>query len=120
MPPRQWRFRVNDMIDAIEAIATYSEDLDEDGFTHNRLVVDAVLRNLTVIGEAAASLPETIRMAAPKIPWTEIIGMRNVVVHGYFGVSLPMVWQTIQADLPQLHNHLAQLLREGPAADDAQ
>ena len=115
MPPRSWRFRVDDILKAIDAVEVYTEGLDGDGFEAERMVVDAVLRNLSVIGEAAVNIPEEIRQLAPGVPWPDVIGMRNIVVHEYFGVSLPVVWHTIRVELPQLRESLLDLIARGPA-----
>ncbi len=114
MPRRHWRFRVQDMLGAIAAAETYCEGPDAGSFRESGVIVDAVLRNLTVIGEAAAGLPPEICALAPGIPWGDLRGMRNVLVHEYFGVSLEIVWQTVQDDLPQLREQLADLLASLP------
>lgn len=75
------------MLDAIRAIGEFIEDLDFDTFRNDRKTVDAVVRNLEVIGEAARYVPETVREKFDDIPWSSIIGMRSVLVHEYFGVD---------------------------------
>ena len=85
------------------------QGLDGAAFAGNSLVVDAVLRNISVIGEAASKLPEEFVRAHPEIEWRKIVGMRNRLIHGYFGVSTPLVWQTIQTHLPDLRDKLDQL-----------
>lgn len=87
MPPRAWRLRFDDMLDAIQAIEQFIEGLDFDAFRDDRKTVDAVVRNPEVIGEAARYVPETIREEFDDIPWTSIIGMRSVLFHEYFGVD---------------------------------
>ncbi len=118
MPPRSWRFRIRDILNAIAAVERYTGDLDESTFEVERMVVDAVLRNLTVIGEAAVNIPDQIRQVAPGVPWPEVIGMRNIVVHEYFGVSLPIVWHTIRVELPQLRESLLELVARIPDETD--
>ena len=71
---------------------------------------DAVIRNLTIIGEAAGQVFEPFMAAHPEIPWQQMAGMRNILVHRYFGVDLGEVWQTATGDLPGLRNVLAPLL----------
>jgi len=100
---------VEDMRESIAKILTYTADLTEASFTRNDLVVDAVLRNIEVIGEAASKLPASFRDAHPEIAWRQLIGMRNRLIHAYFGVSLGIVWQTIQKAIPQLSSSLKQL-----------
>ena len=115
MPPRNWKFRVDDILKAIEAVEDYTDDLDASTFEARRIVIDAVLRNLTVIGEAAAGIPDEIKARAPEVPWQDVIGMRNIVVHEYFGVSLPIVWHTAKAELPKLRESLLALLAKMPS-----
>ena len=98
-----------DIREALAKIAVYVQGLDEAAFASNSLVVDAVLRNISVIGEAASRLPEDYVRAHSEIEWRKIIGMRNRLIHGYFGVSLPLVWQTIQTHLPDLRDKLNKL-----------
>jgi uncharacterized protein with HEPN domain len=102
------------MLEAIAAAESYCRGLDAESFRHSGMVVDAVLRNLTVIGEAAASLPDEVCVLAPAVPWSDVRGMRNVLVHEYFGVSLEIVWQTVQEDLPLLREQLSRLLKLAP------
>lgn len=88
MPPRQWRLRIEDMLDSAHAIEEFVEGLDFDAFRNDRKTVDAVVRNIEVIGEAARYVPETVRGQLKDIPWTDVIGMRSVLIHEYFGVDL--------------------------------
>ena len=64
------------------------------------MVVDAVLHNFPIIGEAAQYIPEDMQAENPQVPWVQIKGMRNIIVHEYFGVSLEILWHTIQNELP--------------------
>ena len=110
MPPRDWRFRISDSLDSIERIQRYSSQLDQESFRRNQLVVDAVIRNLAVIGEAARHVPEDVIARHPDLPWEDMRDMRNVVVHEYFGVSLDVIWSTIQHNLPPLVPVLRRIL----------
>ncbi len=109
MPRREWFFRVQDMLDALARIREYTASLDEVSFRSNRLVVDAVIRNIATLGEAASAVPFDVRERHPAIPWQKLVSMRNVLVHEYFGISLEVVWRTIQDDLPPLSTLLADL-----------
>ena len=83
-----------------------------EAFSANDLVVDAVLRNFTVIGEATRHVPTYVTTAYPQIPWRLMQDMRNVVIHDYPNVSLQVVWETIQNDLPLLLEPLRNLPEE--------
>ncbi len=112
MPPRTWRLRVEDILDAASSIDAYTSGLDFDGFQSDRKTVDAVVRNLEVIGEAARHLAALQRELPPDIPWADISGMRNILIHEYFGVDLGIVWHTVTVDLPLLRAKLLPLLED--------
>ncbi|MCE5277686.1 MAG: DUF86 domain-containing protein [Planctomycetaceae bacterium] len=110
MPPRDWKFRVRDIIDAVHAIEEYTRNMTFEAFCADRKTVDAVARNFTIIGEAARAMPKQIVANHPEIPWGLMNATRNVLVHVYFGVSETIVWRTIQHDLPLLLAPLQKLL----------
>ena len=94
---------------AIQKIGRYTSQMDHDAFLRDELVIDGVARNLEIIGEAARQLPEEFRRAHPQIPWTQIAGLRNRIVHDYFGLDLEIIWQIIQHDLPELEKEIRAL-----------
>jgi uncharacterized protein with HEPN domain len=111
MPPeRGWKLRISDIIDAITAIQEYTAGMDFDDFTEDRKTVDAVVRNFTIIGEAAIRVPQQVINTNPEIPWRDMSDLRNIVVHEYFGVSDKILWETIESDLPPLVPLLERLL----------
>ncbi len=81
-------------------------------FKKNKLVVDAVIRNFEIIGEASTHIPHTFRTTHPHVPWKQMTAMRNVLIHEYFGVNLGTVWQTVQTRLPTLKQQLLELPTE--------
>lgn len=106
------RIPILDIIEAIEHIEQYTDNVDEVSFSKDWKLQDAVIYRLAIIGEAAKNIPETIQKQHPDVPWRDIIGFRNVVIHEYSGVSLGTVWQIVKKDLPQLKQKL-QLLSSG-------
>ena len=110
MPPRDSRMRVEDMLDAIAKIMRYTDGMTSDEFGSDEKTVDAVARNLEVIGEAARHISNDVKERENQIPWVEISGMRNFLIHQYADVSLPTVWETIHQDLPPLVPMLQSLL----------
>ena len=102
MPLRNWLFRISDILDAVSAVETYVAGMTYEDFIADRKTVDAVVRNLIIIGEASVHIPEEICMAHAEIPWQDMRAMRNFVVHEYFGVSDRILWDTVQIDLPSL------------------
>jgi uncharacterized protein with HEPN domain len=110
VPPRDWHLRIEDMIDAVDAISGFVKDTNFDAFCQDRKTVDAVVRNLEVIGEAARFIPEQVRQRFPDVPWENIIGMRSVLIHEYFGVDFEILWATVQNDLPTFGTRLKSIL----------
>lgn len=100
------------ILEAIERIQHYVDDLDEVGFLNSKLVQDAVIRNLEVIGEASRNIerihPE-FAAAHPELPLALANDMRNALAHGYFKVDLEIVWKTIQSNLPDLHAQITEV-----------
>ena len=89
-------------MDAVSAVETYVTGMTYEDFVADRKTVDAVVRNLIIIGEAAVHIPREICTAHTEIPWQDMSAMRNFVVHEYFGVSDRILWDTVQIDLPPL------------------
>ena len=112
MPRRKWKLRIRHILEAIDKIRVYTAGMSFETFSANNLVVDAVLRNFMVIGEATRHVPTHVTTAYPQIPWRLMQDMRNVVVHDYPNVSLQVVWETIQNDLPLLLEPLRHLLED--------
>jgi uncharacterized protein with HEPN domain len=105
--------------DHLEDIAHYTAKaeefmagLDLAQFSANEEKTLAVLHALQIIGEAAAHLPRSIRRRYPEIPWTDIVGMRNLIVHGYYLMDLEIVWKTVRQDLPPLREAVDQIRSE--------
>jgi len=110
VPPRDWRLRIEDMLDAADAIAKFVERANFDAFCRDRKTVDAVIRNLEVIGEAARHVPDSVRERFAEIPWADIVGMRSILVHEYFGIDFEILWHTAQTDIPTLVPSLKSIL----------
>ncbi len=93
------------ILQAIENIERYTDDMDEPAFLNNQLVQDAVIRNFEIIGEASRNIEladPDFATAHPEIPLAFAYEMRNALAHGYFKVDLEIVWKTIEVDLPEL------------------
>jgi len=103
--------RLRDILEAIAAIDRY-HDRVRSAFEQDELLQVWFLRHLQIIGEAARRLPEEIRNLAPDIPWHKIIGMRNILVHGYFEIDLDVVWDAVQQDVPPLKPAVEALLEK--------
>ncbi|BCS32671.1 DUF86 domain-containing protein [Luteitalea sp. TBR-22] len=102
MPPRDSSLRLQDIIEAITRIRRYTATHTLESFAADDMTVDAVVRNLEVIGEAARHVDEdTVRRLAA-VPWRDMRDLRNLLAHEYFGVSIPIIWETVVRDLPQV------------------
>jgi uncharacterized protein with HEPN domain len=99
-------------LEAIARIQSYTRGLTFDQFQLDRKTIDAVERNFILIGEAARHVPAEVTGRYPSVPWRNMRNMRNVVVHGYWGVDLERVWDAIQQDLPPLLPLLRQVLEQ--------
>ncbi|MCG2743983.1 MAG: DUF86 domain-containing protein [Desulfobacteraceae bacterium] len=93
-------------------MAEYTKDLDFSSWSQDRKTIDAVIRNLEIIGEAASHIPESIQSKYPEIPWIQMKGMRNILIHEYFGVDIDVLWQTVIDDLPRLKKQIETLYCE--------
>ena len=102
------------IMDAIERIGEYTSDMMYEEFSENHLVQDGVIRQIEIIGEAAKRLSEGTKDMDRSIPWKDVIGMRNKLIHDYFGVDIDAVWDTVEKDIPLLKAKMQPLLdRQG-------
>jgi uncharacterized protein with HEPN domain len=97
--------------DALDRVAAYTAG-GREGFFGDPKTQDAVVRNLEIVGEAAKRLSESVRALAPEVPWKAIAGMRDKLVHDYFGLNLEIVWQTVEREAPGLRRRIEEMLRQ--------
>jgi uncharacterized protein with HEPN domain len=102
---------------AIKKILRYLESVDESEFRADELLQDAVIRNLEIIGEAVSKLSAGLKVKHLDVPWTEISGMRNRLIHGYMSVNLQIVWDTVQKVLPHFSCRIQQIQSALPSID---
>lgn len=100
---------VQHILEAINQIDTYLGDRVIEDFMASRMVQDAVIRQLEIIGEATKNLSNSSKIAAPEIPWRDIAGMRDILIHQYFGVDLTAVWKSAVEELPGIKKQLETL-----------
>lgn len=109
--PRDPRVHLKDILEAVRRIGSYTVNMDLVAFAKNDMAIDAVIRNLEVIGETAGRIPEEIRAGSPEIEWRKIIALRNVLAHEYFGVHTKIVWDVIVDKLPPLAGACQEILK---------
>jgi len=100
---------IDHILSSIKDIQTYTEGMNKEMFMLNKLVQDAVIRNIEIVGEAAKNLPQAFRNEHQHIPWRSIAGMRDVLIHDYMNADLEAVWTTVTQHLPALKNNLEAL-----------
>ncbi len=108
--PRAWRLRIEDILEAINNIAEDIAAMEYQQFQNDRKTRNSVIRELQIIGEAARYIPPEIEARYPNIPWRLMRGMRNILVHEYFGVDWAIIWQTAKVNLPPLEGSLQKIL----------
>jgi len=110
---RDYGLYLKDILAAIESIEGFVEGMDLEGFRADDKTASAVMRKFEIIGEAAKQIPDDIRQKYPQIPWKEMAGMRDKLVHFYFGIDYKLVWRTIKERFPQLKPDIQRILRQG-------
>ncbi|MEZ5054960.1 MAG: DUF86 domain-containing protein [Chitinophagales bacterium] len=109
MPERPSNILIEDIMEAISKIEKYTTNLSFQDFIENDLVVDAVERNIEIIGEACNQLPNSFMLSHPEVEWHKPISMRNRLIHGYFSVDLHLLWNTITQILPDFKTQILHL-----------
>jgi uncharacterized protein with HEPN domain len=112
---RHWRLRVQDIIDCAEKVEEYTRGLDFETFAGNRMAVDAVVRNLEIMGEAARHVPPEIQARCPEVAWRLMNDMRNLLIHAYPRVDRGAVWQAVTEDVRPTRERLVRLLEDEEA-----
>src|SRR3972149_7305974 len=100
------------ILDAINIVEEYLHGVSESQFNNTRLLQDGVIRQIEIIGEAVRHISKDIRKTYPEIPWQDVAGMRDKLIHGYFGVDIEKVWDTVQDDLSVLKEQVKGILKD--------
>jgi uncharacterized protein with HEPN domain len=99
---REYVDYLQDILDAIEKVEQFVQGMDFAQFSSDTKTRFAVIRALEIIGEASKKIPETFKRQNPDLPWREMAGIRNKLIHEYFGLNLQVVWKTVNEDIPKL------------------
>ena len=101
---------LKDIVDAIQKIKEYTNDIDLEHFKKSPMIIDAAVRNLEIIGEAISQIPEDVKQKYSGVPWQEIKDFRNVVIHKYYRVDIDILWDIIQHKLDGLNDQIEEIL----------
>jgi len=112
MSKRDITLFLEDIIEAIERISEYIGDNSKEEFLNDQKTIDAVVRNIEIIGEAVSNIPEDLRNKNPQVPWKKIVGVRNIVIHKYFGVDTDTLWVIITKQLPEFKSQISMIMNE--------
>lgn len=107
---REYRDYLQDICDAIADIIEFVAGMDKEAFAKDKKTFNAVIRSLEIIGEATKKVPAEVKLKSTTIPWVEMAGMRDKLIHEYFGVDIDIVWETIQHDLDRVEKSIKELL----------
>jgi uncharacterized protein with HEPN domain len=100
MKKRDYRDYLSDILESIDDIESFTNDMSFDDFVDDKKTLKAVIRSIEVMGEATKRIPESIRAKYPNVPWKKMAGMRDKLIHEYHGVDLEILWKTINEDIP--------------------
>ena len=108
---RSYKLYLKDILVAIKKINKYTKGLTFGRLKRNALVIDAIVRNLEIIGEASKNIPTKIREKYPDIEWKKVCGLRDILIHEYFGIDLQILWDIIKNKLPDLNRKIVRVLK---------
>ena len=112
MSKRNQKLFLQDILESIEKIESYTANLEFEEFLANEMVKDAVIRNFEVIGEASTHISGKLKSKYPSIPWNKVKSMRNFVTHEYFGINYDVIWETIKKSLPDLKRKISEVITQ--------
>ncbi|MBI3051733.1 DUF86 domain-containing protein [Candidatus Woesearchaeota archaeon] len=109
---REYGDYIQDIIDSIKETEEFTKEWSFDDFKEDKKTINAVIRSLEIMGEAAKKIPDDIRKKYPKIPWKEMAGIRDKLIHEYHGVDLEIIWKVVKEELPPIKPNIIKLLNE--------
>jgi len=110
--PRDYRLYLDDILESVDRITEYVADMDFPSFISDQKTIDAVVRNLEIIGEAAKNLPDDMKSTMSDIEWKKITGLRNILAHEYFGINKEIIWDIVQNKISVVKSACEQMIKE--------
>ena len=112
MKRRDLRDYLQDILDAVDDIERFVTDIGYEQFINDKKTLNAVVRSIEVIGEASKRLPESFKKKNRELPWREITGMRDKLIHAYFGMDTETIWKTVKENIPQLKQTIKKMVKD--------
>lgn len=109
---RDYRLYLSDIQEAANKIITFTKGYSYKKFSADERTVDAVIRNLEVIGEASKHVPKRLKDQYPEVDWHAMVGLRNIIAHEYFGVDLKIIWKTVRERIPELNKQIKSIIAD--------
>ena len=109
---RDYKLYLDDILEATTRIEKYTKELTLEKFKKDNLVIDGVVRNLEIIGEAVKNIPADVKDKHPDIEWKKIAGLRDILAHEYFGIDIEILWDIVDNKLPELKKEISRLLKK--------
>lgn len=112
MKNRDYRDYLQDILDAVNDIESFVDDMTYEAFIKDRKTLNAVVRSIEIIGEASKNIPETMKTKYKELPWKQMAGMRDKLIHAYFGIDTETLWKAVKENIPPLKKAIQKILKE--------
>ncbi|MGD0070178.1 MAG: DUF86 domain-containing protein [Candidatus Bathyarchaeia archaeon] len=112
MKSRDYRDYLQDILDAVNDIESFVDGMTYEEFIKDRKTLNAVVRSIEIIGEASKNIPETLKANCKELPWKQMAGMRDKLIHAYFGVDIETLWKAVKENIPPLKKAIQKMLKD--------
>ena len=112
MKSRDYRDYLQDILDAVNNIESFVDGMTYEEFIKDRKTLNAVVRSIEIIGEASKNIPETLKANCKELPWKQMAGMRDKLIHAYFGVDIETLWKAVKENIPPLKKAIQKMLKD--------